>query len=260
MNGTRAGLTHWEGEPVSIWEALWDVPAFEAHAVIGSTNDRLRDLARAGAPAFTAVVAETQGEARGRTGKRWDSPPGVGLWISFLLRPGSPGAPTLAPILVGLATARAIEASCGGLDALIKWPNDVEVNGYKVAGILCEAAGPDAVVVGVGLKVRQDRDDFPAVLLGRASSLRAEGCHEVSRAELAGTLLREARVLCEPLPDRLSSSVLRELQDRDALAGKTVSTEAGWRGRAVGVDDDGALCIEVEGVRHQVRAGGVRVV
>lgn len=260
MSGARAGLTHWEGEPVSMWERLWGVPVFEAHRAIGSTNDRLRDLAREGAPAFTSVVAETQGEGRGRTGKRWESPPGVGLWMSFLLRPNSPGAPTLAPILAGLAIARAIEASCRGLDARIKWPNDVEVNGYKVAGILCEAAGPDAVVVGVGLNIRQNRDDFPPDLRGRASSLRAEGCHDVSRAELAGTLLREARVLCEPLPGRLSERVLLEIQDRDALAGKIVSTEAGWQGRALGVVHDGALCIEVEGVRREVRAGGVRVV
>ena len=252
-------LDDWEGEPVSVWKRLWGVPDLEAYHTLLSTNDRIRELAHQGAAAFCVVTAETQTSGRGRSGKRWHSPPGSGLWISFLLRPGSEGARTLTSILVGLAAARAIVALCPELRPEIKWPNDVLLGGRKVGGILCEGVGPDAVVVGVGLNIGQRAEDFPSDLRDRATSLEAAGCAPVSRAELAGGLLGEARRLVEPLPERLDEGLRQELGDRDALAGRTVRTDAGLVGQAVGLADDGALLIEEDGIRHAVRAGGVSI-
>ena len=253
-------LNDWEGKPVAVWERLWNVPVLEAYDTLPSTNDRVRELAAEGAAAFTVVTAETQTTGRGRSGKRWESPTGLGLWISFLLRPPAGGAPALTPILVGLATARAIEALCPELHPEMKWPNDVFVSGRKVGGILCEGVGPDAVVVGVGLNICQREEDFPYALRDQATSLEAAGCSGVSRAELAGGLLGEARNLVEPLPDGLDERLRVELQHRDALAGRTVRTDTGQVGQAIGVADDGALLIEAEGIRYAVRGGGVSIV
>ncbi len=253
-------LELWEGRSRSVWEHLWGVPDVEIHDVLVSTNDRVRELAGEGAAAFTTVIAETQTAGRGRGGKRWESPPGMGLWMSFLLRPEGEGAPSLAPILGGLATARAIEAVCPGLRPRIKWPNDVMVSGLKVGGILCEAVGLDAIVVGVGLNIAQRPEDFPPDLRGRATSLAAVGCSGVSRAELAEGVLRQSRDLAEPLPSGLGEGLRGELQRRDALAGRTVHTDTGLKGRAVGVAQDGALLIETGGTRHAVRGGGVSIV
>ena len=253
-------LDDWEGRPVAAWERLWNVPGFEAFDTLPSTNDRVRELAGEGASAFTVVTAETQTAGRGRSGRRWESPPGSGLWISFLLRPRAEGAPALTPILVGLATARAIEALCPELHPEIKWPNDVLVGGRKVGGILCEGVGRDVIVVGVDLNISQREEDFPSALRDHVTSLVAAGCSGVSRAELAGGLLGEARNLVETLPDELDEGLRMELQRRDALAGRTVRTDTGQVGQAIGVADDGALLIEAEGIRHAVRGGGVSIV
>ncbi len=253
-------LDTWEGEPLAAWQRLWGLPHLEAHDALPSTNDRVRELAAEGAAAFTTVIAETQMAGRGRGGKYWESPAGLGLWMSFLLRPKEEGAPSLTPILVGLATARAIELSCRGLRPRIKWPNDVLVDGLKVGGILCEGVGGNAVVVGVGLNISQRPADFPPGLRDTATSLTAGGCQEISRVELAGTVLGEAIDLLDPLPGELDQGLRDELRSRDALAGQTVRTDTGREGRAVGLASDGALLIETGGTRHTIRGGGVSIV
>ena len=253
-------LDSWESEPIVTWEHLWSVPCLEAYDELPSTNDRVRELAEEGAAGFTTVIAETQTAGRGRGGNHWESPPGSGLWMSFLLRPEGVGTPSLTPILVGLATARAIEVTCRALRPRIKWPNDVFVSGLKVGGILCEGVGPDAVVVGVGINVHQRGEDFPTGLRDRAISLATAGCPAASRAELAGGVLKQARDLADPLPNVLDGGLRSELRHRDALAGRIVRTETGHEGVAVGVARDGALLIESGGTRRSIRGGGVSIV
>lgn len=253
-------LQTWGQESVSAWESLWGLPGLEAHDEIASTNDRVRELAAEGAAAFTTVIADTQSAGRGRGGKRWESSSGLGLWMSFLVRPRGAGNPALTPLLVGLGVARAIEAVCPGCRPRIKWPNDVEVNDRKVCGILCEGPAPDAIVVGVGLNVHQRPEDFSPALIERATSLGAAGCEGVSLAQVAGEVLRQTRALVEPLPSRLDEGLRGELGRRDALAGRTVRTEAGQEGMAIGIADDGALLIDAEGVRHTIRGGGISLV
>ena len=106
--------------------------------------------------------------------------------MSFLVRSDSEVPPALVPILVGLAVTRALERLCPSLRTGIKWPNDIEVEGRKLGGILCEGAGPGAVVVGVGLNLHQGIEDFDPGLKERAASMEMAGCRDVSRSRVAG--------------------------------------------------------------------------
>ena len=252
-----AVLTHWEGEPTSVLERLWGVPFLEVHDRIGSTNDRVRELAREGVRPFTVVIAEEQVAGRGRGGRRWHSPPGSGLWMSMLL-PGSPGG-LHVPLLVGLAVSRAIESVCEGLEPAIEWPNDVVLGGRKVGGVLCEAAPPAGVVAGVGLNVWRCAGALPPELSGRATSLEEAGCRLASRRGLAGALLTAARALCARPAMGLGAAEAAELHARDALRDRRVHTEIAGEGTARGIDADGALLLEREdGSRVPVVAGSVR--
>jgi BirA family biotin operon repressor/biotin-[acetyl-CoA-carboxylase] ligase len=259
---TREGepLTHWEGEPIRVWESLWEVPRFEAWDRIGSTNDRLRELSAEGAAPFSVVIAELQTAGRGRAGRRWDSPAGQGLWMSVLLRPAAAEAARLAPILVGLAACRAFERVAPALSARLKWPNDVLLGDRKAAGVLCEGASDGSVIAGVGVNVRQRLADFPGELRGRAVSLEMVTGRALARGELAGALVREARTLLARAPLRLDGSLAEEVARRDALVGSAVRIEGGPRGVARGIDAAGRLRVEVSpGQVQPVVAGTLTV-
>jgi BirA family biotin operon repressor/biotin-[acetyl-CoA-carboxylase] ligase len=130
-------------------------------AETGSTNSDLLAAVRAGAPEGTVLAAEVQTAGRGRLDRRWICPPGAALSFSVLLRPD--GVPAVArgwiPLLAGVAVAAGLRAQAG-LDARLKWPNDVLVGGAKIAGILAEQAG-DAIVLGTGINVTTRRDELP---------------------------------------------------------------------------------------------------
>ena len=229
----------------------------EAYDELPSTNDHLRLLAEAGAAHFTVVTANSQTAGKGRGGKRWESPSGMGLWISFLVRSDSEVPPALVPILVGLAVTRALERLCPSLRTGIKWPNDIEVEGRKLGGVLCEGAGPGAVVVGVGLNLHQGIEDFDPGLKERAASMEMAGCRDVSRSRVAGELLSAAHSLVNPPPALLDAPMRQEVLDHDILNGRRVRTDVGVTGIAMGIAADGALLVEVDGRVEQIRAGGV---
>ena len=232
------------------------MPQLEIHGSIGSTNDRARELAGAGAEAYTVVIAEEQSAGRGREGRRWESPPRTGLWISVVAPSLDPAARPLLPLRAGLAACRAVESAAPGVRAGIKWPNDVFIAGRKAGGILCEG-GPSAIVIGVGLNVR--RAAFPAELAATATSLEAELGGPVDRAALAGFLLDELRTLLTP-PLGLDGEVGREVEARDILKGRPVIAGTGETGIARGIGRDGALRVEVApGEVRRVMAGGVRI-
>lgn len=144
-----------------------------------STNDRAREWALAGAPEGSVVVAARQTLGRGRRAHRWESPPGAGLYASFILRPGwlAQKAPSLA-IVGGMAAFRALEKS-GVQNLRVKWPNDLLVHGRKIGGVLVEprigAGRIEFAVVGIGINVGQVAEDFPDELRNAATSCRIEG-------------------------------------------------------------------------------------
>ena len=260
MSRAPLALRSWEGRPVEEWARRWGVPGVEAYDELPSTNDRLRALAMAGAPHFTVVTADSQTAGKGRGGKRWASPAGKGLWMSFLVRGDPHVPPTLVPILVGLAAIRTLERLCPSLRPGIKWPNDIEVEGKKMGGILCEGTGAGTVVVGVGLNLSQGIEDFDPGFKERAVSMEMAGCRDVSRARVAGELLSAARSLVNPPPALLDELLRQEVLDHDTLFGRTVRTEVGVVGTARGIAADGALLVEVDGRVEEIRAGGVMAV
>ena len=263
----------WEGDAPAAWAARWRVPWLEVHDRIGSTNDRARELAEAGAEPFTTVIAEEQTEGRGREGRRWESPAGSGLLISVVAPPASTAQRAVVPLRAGIATCRAVERAAPGVRATLKWPNDVLIEGRKVCGILCEAAR-QAIVIGIGINVRRGTLDpalaTMAVALdeavpwpsSRAGSGAASGAvaNEVDRAELAGHLIGDLWELVGAGGPPFDGLLRRELDERDALRGRPVVAVTGETGVARGIDADGALVVEVgPGEMRRVVAGGVRI-
>jgi BirA family biotin operon repressor/biotin-[acetyl-CoA-carboxylase] ligase len=164
----------------------------------GSTNDAILQVAStdglASTPEGLIVFAEHQTDGRGQRGSRWESAAGKGLWFSILLRPeiqlGDSGELTIWAI-EAISDVIRIEF---GLEPAIKLPNDVQLNGHKVAGVLVEMRAqnnaPHLAVVGIGINVNQCRNDFPAELQGRAISLAMALGRQVDRQNFAVALLR----------------------------------------------------------------------
>ena len=249
----------WEGRPVRAHAEAWGVPYLEIHDTLPSTQDRARALAAEGRPPWSVVLADAQTAGRGRSGARWLSEPGTGLWMSVLLPAGA--GPHLS-LAVGLAVAEAVARAAPDLpSAGIEWPNDVTIEDRKIAGVLLEASG-SGIVAGIGLNTRTPPGGYPPELGGRAAALDAwPGGGHVDRAVLAGQVLEMLRQrVARPRP-RPDAELLAALRSRDALAGREVDTEQEGRGRAVGLAEDGALLLErADGRGVAVRSGRVRPV
>ncbi|MBM4164575.1 MAG: biotin--[acetyl-CoA-carboxylase] ligase, partial [Lentisphaerae bacterium] len=154
-------------------------------AATDSTNRQTAAYADAGATEGTVVAADAQTGGRGRMGRAWVSPPGLNAYVSILLMPAiEPARVTTLPLVAGLAVALTIERIAPGLRPLVKWPNDILLNGRKVCGILCEMeAEADRirrVVCGIGVNLNQTT--FPAELAPRATSLALESGTVIARA------------------------------------------------------------------------------
>jgi BirA family transcriptional regulator, biotin operon repressor / biotin---[acetyl-CoA-carboxylase] ligase len=215
--------------------------------VTASTNDRARELAAAGAPHGTLVTAGEQAAGRGRQGRTWSAPPGRALLASLVLRDDG-GAFDLLPLAAGVAVARV-----AGDAAAIKWPNDVLVDGRKVAGILAEGRPQDGwAVLGVGLNVAIDVAELPGELHATAGTLG------LAPADLEPTLERLLRELEEVLALD-ATALLDAYRERDGLRGRDVAWNGG-AGRAAGIDGSGRLIVELpNGGRTALSAGEVHL-
>jgi BirA family transcriptional regulator, biotin operon repressor / biotin---[acetyl-CoA-carboxylase] ligase len=256
-----AGLGLWLGEPVERWRARWGVPLLQIHPRVGSTNDLARDLASAGAPEGATVIADAQQRGRGRRGREWLAEPGASLLLSMVFRPRTPGAETLLSLRLGLAAARAIEAATP-VRVNLKWPNDLMIDGLKVAGILCEGAVEDGrslhLVAGIGINVSQADDAWPGPLRGHASSLQSRARQDVHRATLAGHLVDEWLAAATRDSDALSQHELAQFRRRDLLYGREIYVDGRFAGIAQGIDPDGALRAGSGDAPRRIIAGTVR--
>lgn len=173
---------------------------------VTSTNDLALRMAEEGAPEGLVVTAERQTRGRGKRGRRWESA-GGGLWISIILRPSNPTS--YAPIFNMMGAVAAAEAirQTSGLEACVRWPNDLFLRGKKVGGVLCEMKGSGRriryLVMGIGINVNQEEKDFSVPLRGLTTSLRLESGRPWDR-----------EVLAEALYDRLDFWY-RGLQNQD---------------------------------------------
>jgi BirA family biotin operon repressor/biotin-[acetyl-CoA-carboxylase] ligase len=209
-----------------------------------STNDRARVLAIAGAPHGTLVTAGEQTAGRGRHGRTWSAPAGRGLLLSLVLRE--------VPALLALASAVAV-ADVVGADAAIKWPNDVLLDGRKVAGILAEGRPQEGwAVLGIGVNVAVREQDLPLqVAIGAAGLGLAPAAVEPTLAALLIAL--ERRLAQQP------DAILDAYRARDGLLGREVRWQRG-HGVAVGVDDSGRLLVDRAGGVVALDAGEVHLV
>jgi BirA family transcriptional regulator, biotin operon repressor / biotin---[acetyl-CoA-carboxylase] ligase len=230
----------------------------------GSTNADLLDLAARGLNDGSVLVAEEQTAGRGRQGRSWVSPPGSALTFSVLLRPERipPARLGWLPLLAGIATATAVRALTG-LDARLKWPNDVLIGGRKLAGILAEGAG-NAVVIGIGLNVSAAPGELPAGPGGLPpTSLLAEGV-PVARDVLLIEVLRSFGQWYKTLsqePDPQGIGLLAQYVKLSATVGREVRVElpggALVSGMAVEIDLDGRLLVDTGTGIYAVAAGDV---
>ena len=227
-----------------------DIRVFEQTT---STNDVIEKLARDGVKEGVVVFAESQTKGRGRLGRKWLSPAGKGLWFSVLLRPDlRPQAVTQLIIAAATSLVRAVKGKTG-LRPEIKWPNDILVNGRKVAGILTELSAEldrvKHVTVGIGVDVNQSASEFPPDLRKLATSLKIETGKPVSRPELATAILRELDCDYARVCDGGFADVADEWETHCTTIGKNVAIQIGdrrIRGCAESLDDDGALRLRTE--------------
>jgi len=230
-----------------------------------STNDVALALAGDGALGGTVVVAERQSRGRGRLGREWLSPPGVGLYCSFILRPQLESAdlPKLT-LGAGLAASRAVE-TVTSLRPLLKWPNDLWLAGKKVGGILAEArlapAGP-LVILGIGVNVNTPQDAFPVELRDKVTSLAGHAGREFARSGLLGALGDELMAMVARAEREGFAGILADWRERDATRGRELEwlTQSGQviRGLSLGPDEEGLLRIrDAAGTAHEVLSGDI---
>jgi BirA family biotin operon repressor/biotin-[acetyl-CoA-carboxylase] ligase len=244
----------------------WLAQPLEVHGEIDSTNLRAEALAAQGARAGTVVMADRQTAGRGRLGRSFFSPAGVGLYFSAILRPGC--APERAHEHVFAAAVAVAECAAGELGdraaVAIKWPNDVQIRGRKTSGINLSVqlrdGRIDSLVLGVGVNVNTPREEFPPELRELATSLRAELGRPLDRAAFGAVLLE----CLETELDRLAggfSQVLDRWHNFFRMQGERVRVVAeparALEGAVAGVDASGALLIEAASGIERVVAGDV---
>ncbi len=234
---------------------------------VKSTNDIAHQLAEKGAFEGTIVTAEKQTLGKGRLGRSWHSPEKMGIYVSIILRPKfTPGQAPGLSIMSALAVAETLN-ECVPKKVQIKWPNDILINGRKVAGVLTELSAEKSkinfVIVGMGINVKQSESDFPPNLRAVATSVQRESKREISRVELLKQLLgnfeNEYQLYKK---DQLKQSLVR-IRKLSSLLNQEVTLQwngAAVTGTAVDIDSTGSLIIESNENRMTVSSGEVTVV
>ena len=227
-----------------------------------STNLVLKDMARQGAPHGSLCLCEKQTAGRGRMDRQWSSPEGQGVWLSVLLRPKMPAEN--APVITfccALAMTEAVR-SVTGLDAQIKWPNDLVLGGKKLCGILLEM-GFDAqgyyVVAGTGLNVRAGA--YPPELAHQATSIEEHGAVP-NRGAIVGKYLAALEDALAAVEQHGFAGIAEDFRRTCITLGSQVNvigTDAAFTGVAVDVDVTGALLVRTEDELRRVLAGDVSV-
>lgn len=254
-----------EAELSSIRNTKWAGQKIFYYDVTDSTNIRAKELAEEGYPGGTLVVADRQEAGRGRRGRSWDSPAGNGIFMTLLLKPDiNPNHASMLTLVAAMAVARAIEQTVG-MQAQIKWPNDIVLGGKKVCGILTEMSAQfdyiNHIVIGIGINVHNQ--DFPEAIKETAGSIYTETGKHIRRAELIEQILEQFEHYYEIfLQTEDLSGIVKEydaiLANRNRGV-KVLDPKEPFEGTAVGITKKGELIVDTLKSRRFVSSGEVSV-
>lgn len=235
---------------------------------VASTNDVAKEFARAGAGHLTAVVADEQTRGRGTRGRAWHSPAGLGLYVSFIMKPPAEkeleaGACALLPFAVGVAAVDAVR-EVAGVEADLKWPNDIVWKKRKLGGVLVETVFSGSrlefAVAGVGLNLSHQESDFPDEIRPQAVSLVAAAGRPARRRDLLAGLHKGLDCWYNRLISDGNSAILEACEERLAFArGAFVSVtlkDGVAAGLFRGLDPAGRLLLETRGELRAVGSEG----
>ncbi|MGN0603941.1 MAG: biotin--[acetyl-CoA-carboxylase] ligase [Oscillospiraceae bacterium] len=236
----------------------------DVYREIDSTNSFTKEAAHYGAVHGTTVIAEIQTGGKGRLGRKFHSPLGMGVYMSVIIRPKlSIDSSLLVTSCAAVAVAQAIERVAPELECQIKWVNDIYINGRKVCGILTEAAidveqgGLEYAVIGIGINVQNS--SFPEELANTATSIKMEIHHNVSRNMLAAEVLNCLEEQLEHIDD---GEFMKEYVRRSNVIGKKITVTQGddlFTADCFGIDSKGRLLVRCEnGEEKAVSSGTIR--
>ncbi len=254
-----------EAELESLKNTQWAGCEIYCFDSIDSTNTKAKELAEAGHPSGTLVVADQQTLGRGRRGRSWESPAGTGIFMTLMLKPDiNPNNASMLTLVAAMATARAITEVTGEA-AQIKWPNDIVMNGKKVVGILTEMSAQfdyiNHIVVGIGINVHNE--EFPEEIAKTASSLLLECDHRIHRASLIEAFLEEfERLYAVYLETEDMSGLQKEYDSLLVNRGRQVRVldpKEPFEGKAMGITKKGELIVDTWESRKLVSSGEVSV-
>ena len=248
-----------EAEIKSLMHTEWVAKEVLYFDTIDSTNTKAQELAEKGYPSGTLVVADKQESGKGRRGRSWVSPSGTGIFMTLMIKPDiNPNNASMLTLVAALAVAKAI-TSVTDEEAMIKWPNDIVVNGKKVCGILTEMNAQfdyiNHIVVGIGINVHNE--SFPEEISQMASSLMIEA---------GGKRFHRAQIIAETndtfLKTQDLSALVREYDKLLVNRNKSVRVldpKEPFDGKAMGITPKGELIVDTWESRKLVSSGEVSV-
>lgn len=255
-----------EAEIKSLLHTDWVAKEVLYFDTIDSTNTKAQELAEKGYPSGTLVVADKQESGKGRRGRSWVSPSGTGIFMTLMIKPDiNPNNASMLTLVAALAVAKAI-TSVTGEKAMIKWPNDIVVNGKKVCGILTEMNAQfdyiNHIVVGIGINVHNE--SFPEEISQMASSLMIEaGGKRFHRAQIiAETMSYFEQYYDTFLKTQDLSALVREYDELLVNRNKSVRVldpKEPFDGKAMGITPKGELIVDTWESRKLVSSGEVSV-
>lgn len=255
-----------EAEIKSLLHTDWVAKEVLYFDTIDSTNTKAQELAEKGYPSGTLVVADKQESGKGRRGRSWVSPSGTGIFMTLMIKPDiNPNNASMLTLVAALAVAKAI-TSVTGEEAMIKWPNDIVVNGKKVCGILTEMNAQfdyiNHIVVGIGINVHNE--SFPEEISQMASSLMIEaGGKRFHRAQIiAETMSYFEQYYDTFLKTQDLSALVREYDELLVNRNKSVRVldpKEPFDGKAMGITPKGELIVDTWESRKLVSSGEVSV-
>ena len=220
---------------------------------IDSTNTKAKELAEDGHPSGTLVVADQQTAGKGRRGRSWESPTGTGIFMTLMLKPEiNPNNASMLTLVAAMAPTRAIRR-VPGVPAMIKWPNDIVMNGKKVCGILTEMSAQfdyiNHIVIGIGINVHNE--EFPEEIKETASSLFLESGQHIHRASLIEYLKTEDMEGLQKEYDTMLVNRGRQV--------RVLDPKEPFEGKAMGITKKGELIVDTWESRKLVSSGEVSV-